>query len=98
MFNVLCSTQLGHGLFHEEPLPYLVHQPLPWQVQYVTQSRRTSRDSEVGLGPPFLPPWLLGLPPLLGVCQPLKARCQHASQQLDWKLHFSRKAFYDLKI
>ncbi|KFP54690.1 hypothetical protein N323_09344, partial [Cathartes aura] len=38
--------QLGTSLFHEEPLPYLVYQPLPWQIQCVTQSRRTSRDSE----------------------------------------------------
>ncbi|KAJ6653175.1 hypothetical protein lerEdw1_010048 [Lerista edwardsae] len=41
-------VQLGNSLFHEEPLPYLVHQPLPWQVQYVTQSRRASRDSGKG--------------------------------------------------
>lgn len=39
--------QLGTSLFREEPLPYLVYQPLPWQIQCVTQSRRTSRDSEV---------------------------------------------------
>ncbi|XP_048368657.1 uncharacterized protein LOC125441789 isoform X2 [Sphaerodactylus townsendi] len=42
----LPPVQLSRGLFHEEPLPYLVHQPPPWQVQYVTQSRRTSRDGE----------------------------------------------------
>ncbi|KAL8173405.1 UNVERIFIED_CONTAM: hypothetical protein K2H54_000528 [Gekko kuhli] len=47
-FMVRALRQFSHGLFHEEPLPYLVHQPLPWQVQYVTQSRRTSRDSEKG--------------------------------------------------
>lgn len=39
--------QLGTNLFREEPLPYLVYQPLPWQIQCVSQSRRTSRDSEV---------------------------------------------------
>ncbi|XP_076214549.1 uncharacterized protein LOC143170288 isoform X1 [Aptenodytes patagonicus] len=41
-------VQLGTSLFREEPLPYLVYQPLPWQIQCVTQSRRTSRDSEKG--------------------------------------------------
>lgn len=46
LLQTLC-VQLGSSLFHEEPLPYLVYQPLPWQVQCVTQSRRTSRDSEV---------------------------------------------------
>lgn len=40
-------VQLGTNLFREEPLPYLVYQPLPWQIQCVSQSRRTSRDSEV---------------------------------------------------
>lgn len=45
--SLLFFVQLGNSLFHEEPLPYLVHQPLPWQVQYVTQSRRASRDSGV---------------------------------------------------
>ncbi|XP_048368658.1 uncharacterized protein LOC125441789 isoform X3 [Sphaerodactylus townsendi] len=47
-FMVKAVRQLSRGLFHEEPLPYLVHQPPPWQVQYVTQSRRTSRDGEKG--------------------------------------------------
>ncbi|KFZ59969.1 hypothetical protein N321_14209 [Antrostomus carolinensis] len=47
-FVVRAFGQLGTSLFHEEPLPYLVYQPLPWQVQCVTQSRRTSRDSERG--------------------------------------------------
>lgn len=42
------SIQLGTSLFQEEPLPYLVYQPLPWQIQCVTQSRRTSRDSDRG--------------------------------------------------
>lgn len=41
-------VQLGTNLFREEPLPYLVYQPLPWQIQCVSQSRRTSRDSERG--------------------------------------------------
>lgn len=51
LMSPFSPPQMSHGLFHEEPLPYLVHQPLPWQVQYVTQSRRTSRDSEVcGMG------------------------------------------------
>ncbi|KAM6044933.1 uncharacterized protein LJ206_018773 [Theristicus caerulescens] len=47
-FVVRAFGQLGTSLFHEEPLPYLVYQPLPWQIQCVTQSRRTSRDSEKG--------------------------------------------------
>ncbi|KAJ7304924.1 hypothetical protein JRQ81_010599 [Phrynocephalus forsythii] len=47
-FMVKALGQLGNSLYQEEPLPYLVHQPLPWQVQCVTQSRRTSRDSEKG--------------------------------------------------
>uniref|UniRef100_A0A672V8S8 Uncharacterized protein n=1 Tax=Strigops habroptila TaxID=2489341 RepID=A0A672V8S8_STRHB len=49
-FMVRAFGQLGSSLFHEEPLPYLVYQPLPWQIQCVTQSRRTSRDSEVRAG------------------------------------------------
>uniref|UniRef100_A0A8C8S7F9 Secreted protein n=1 Tax=Pelusios castaneus TaxID=367368 RepID=A0A8C8S7F9_9SAUR len=47
-FMVRAFGQLGTSLFHEEPLPYVVYQPLPWQVQYVTQSRRASRDSGKG--------------------------------------------------
>ncbi|KAJ7427412.1 centrosomal protein of 164 kDa [Willisornis vidua] len=47
-FVVRAVRQLGTNLFREEPLPYLVYQPLPWQVQCVSQSRRTSRDSERG--------------------------------------------------
>ncbi|KAM8989478.1 uncharacterized protein PRD47_016838 isoform 4-T4 [Ara ararauna] len=47
-FVVRAFGQLGSSLFHEEPLPYLVYQPLPWQIQCVTQSRRSSRDSERG--------------------------------------------------
>uniref|UniRef100_A0A8C3I7A6 Secreted protein n=2 Tax=Emydidae TaxID=8476 RepID=A0A8C3I7A6_CHRPI len=47
-FMVRAFGQLGTSLFHEEPLPYLVYQPLPWQVQYVTQSRRASRDCGKG--------------------------------------------------
>ncbi|KFW04678.1 hypothetical protein N327_03563, partial [Fulmarus glacialis] len=47
-FVVRAFGQLGTSLFREEPLPYLVYQPLPWQIQCVTQSRRASRDSEKG--------------------------------------------------
>uniref|UniRef100_A0A8D0GIG6 Secreted protein n=1 Tax=Sphenodon punctatus TaxID=8508 RepID=A0A8D0GIG6_SPHPU len=47
-FVVRAFGQLGTSLFREEPLPYLVYQPLPWQVQYVTQNRRASRDSGKG--------------------------------------------------
>ncbi|KFP34757.1 hypothetical protein N324_12844 [Chlamydotis macqueenii] len=36
-FVVRAFGQLGTNLFHEEPLPYLVYQPLPWQIQCVTQ-------------------------------------------------------------
>ncbi|XP_077696096.1 uncharacterized protein LOC144278592 isoform X2 [Eretmochelys imbricata] len=45
-FMVRAFGQLRTSLFHEEPLPYLVYQPLPWQVQYVTQSRRDSGKGE----------------------------------------------------
>ncbi|KFO69487.1 hypothetical protein N303_12990 [Cuculus canorus] len=31
-FVVRAFGQLGTSLFHEEPLPYLVYQPLPWQI------------------------------------------------------------------
>ncbi|KAF7235390.1 hypothetical protein EYD10_17771 [Varanus komodoensis] len=48
-FLVKALGQLGNSLVQEEPLPYLIHQPLPWQVQYVTQSRRASRDSGKGV-------------------------------------------------
>ncbi|KFW85140.1 hypothetical protein N305_04158, partial [Manacus vitellinus] len=47
-FVVRAVRQLETSLFREEPLPYLVYQPLPWQIQCVSQSRRTSRDSERG--------------------------------------------------
>ncbi|KFU86114.1 hypothetical protein M959_01856 [Chaetura pelagica] len=47
-FVVRAFRQFGSRLFHEEPLPYLVYQPLPWQIQCVSQSRRSSRDSERG--------------------------------------------------
>ncbi|CAI5795511.1 uncharacterized protein LOC144325683 [Podarcis muralis] len=47
-FMVKALGQLGNSLFQEEPLPYLVHQPLPWQVQCVTPGRRASRDSGKG--------------------------------------------------
>ncbi|XP_027737175.1 uncharacterized protein LOC114056298 isoform X2 [Empidonax traillii] len=47
-FVVRVVRQLETNLFREEPLPYLVYQPLPWQIQCVSQSRRTSRDSERG--------------------------------------------------
>lgn len=40
--------ELGRRLSPEEPPPYLVHQPLPWQLHSVTQSRRSSRDSGKG--------------------------------------------------
>ncbi|XP_041090976.1 uncharacterized protein LOC121304072 [Polyodon spathula] len=38
--------QLTAGLFHEELQPYLVYQPLPWQVQCVSHNRRGSRLDE----------------------------------------------------
>ncbi|XP_027555117.1 uncharacterized protein LOC113975374 isoform X1 [Neopelma chrysocephalum] len=48
LLQTLLCVQLETNLFREEPLPYLVYQPLPWQIQCVSQSRRTSRDSERG--------------------------------------------------
>uniref|UniRef100_A0A8C4SN85 Secreted protein n=1 Tax=Erpetoichthys calabaricus TaxID=27687 RepID=A0A8C4SN85_ERPCA len=47
-FVVRAVEQLGTGLLREEPVPYLVYQPLPWQIQYVSQNRRGSRVDEVG--------------------------------------------------
>ncbi|XP_073513171.1 centrosomal protein of 164 kDa isoform X1 [Phyllobates terribilis] len=38
--------ELGSSLFREEQAPYFTYQPLPWQVQYVSQNRRASRDQE----------------------------------------------------
>uniref|UniRef100_A0AAY4CRC3 Uncharacterized protein n=1 Tax=Denticeps clupeoides TaxID=299321 RepID=A0AAY4CRC3_9TELE len=34
-----------------EPLPYMVSQPLPWQVHSVSHSRRGSRAEEVSFTP-----------------------------------------------
>ncbi|KAK6469117.1 hypothetical protein HHUSO_G32528 [Huso huso] len=45
-FVVRTMEQLTAGLFREEPQPYLVYQPLPWQVQCVSQNRRGSRLDE----------------------------------------------------
>ncbi|KAJ1190022.1 hypothetical protein NDU88_006762 [Pleurodeles waltl] len=47
-FMVRAFGQLGTRLFQEERLPYVAYQPHPWQLQYVTPSRRASRDSERG--------------------------------------------------
>ncbi|XP_061636896.1 uncharacterized protein LOC133481793 [Phyllopteryx taeniolatus] len=32
----------------QEPLPYMVSQPLPWQVHSVSHSRRSSKTDELG--------------------------------------------------
>ncbi|KAM4650589.1 uncharacterized protein O3C94_013307 [Discoglossus pictus] len=45
-FVVRVFGKLGSSIFREEQSPYLVYQPLPWHVQYVTQNRRASRDQE----------------------------------------------------
>ncbi|KAM4704468.1 uncharacterized protein WCC33_012880 [Rhinophrynus dorsalis] len=45
-FVVRVFGKLGSSLFREEQAPYLMYQPLPWHVQYVTQNRRASRDQE----------------------------------------------------
>ncbi|XP_069470569.1 uncharacterized protein [Ambystoma mexicanum] len=42
---VRAFEQLSSTLFQEERLPYLAYQPHPWQVQYVTHSRRASKES-----------------------------------------------------
>lgn len=40
--------QIGIQFSHKrEPLPYMVSQPLPWQVHSVSHSRRSSRAEEV---------------------------------------------------
>ncbi|KAG8569406.1 hypothetical protein GDO81_014394 [Engystomops pustulosus] len=46
IFVVRVFGKLGSSLFREEQAPYLMYQPLPWHVQYVTQNRRASRDQE----------------------------------------------------
>ncbi|XP_051962855.1 uncharacterized protein LOC127629689 [Xyrauchen texanus] len=44
---VRVAEQLGiRWVRQPEPLPYMVSQPLPWQVHYVSQSRRGSRTEE----------------------------------------------------
>ncbi|KAE8592511.1 hypothetical protein XENTR_v10018777 [Xenopus tropicalis] len=45
-FVVRVFGKLGSTIFREERAPYLMYQPLPWHVQYVTQNRRASRDQE----------------------------------------------------
>ncbi|KAM5132147.1 uncharacterized protein ACMZJ9_018913 [Mantella aurantiaca] len=45
-FVVRVFGRLGSAIFREEQAPYLMYQPLPWHVQYVTQNRRASRDQE----------------------------------------------------
>ncbi|CAM4551151.1 unnamed protein product [Leuciscus chuanchicus] len=46
---VRAGEQLGvRWLREQEPLPYLVSQPLPWQVHNVSHSRRGSRTEEFG--------------------------------------------------
>ncbi|XP_057207681.1 uncharacterized protein LOC130565121 isoform X3 [Triplophysa rosa] len=44
---VRVAEQLGvRWICQQEPLPYMVSQPLPWQIHYVSQSRRGSRTEE----------------------------------------------------
>nr|XP_055051992.1 uncharacterized protein LOC129437722 [Misgurnus anguillicaudatus] len=44
---VRVAEQLGvRWVRQQEPLPYMVSQPLPWQVHCVSQSRRGSRTEE----------------------------------------------------
>ncbi|XP_066567589.1 uncharacterized protein LOC136755093 [Amia ocellicauda] len=45
-FVVRAAEQLGSGWFRQQPVPYMVYQPLPWQVQYVSQNRRGSKVDE----------------------------------------------------
>ncbi|KAI1893256.1 hypothetical protein AGOR_G00121830 [Albula goreensis] len=45
---VRVAEQLGARLVRSEPLPYTVTQPMPWQVQCVSQGRRGSRVDEFG--------------------------------------------------
>ncbi|XP_073674280.1 uncharacterized protein [Garra rufa] len=44
---VRVAEQLGvRWVRQQEPLPYMVSQPLPWQVHYVSHSRKGSRSEE----------------------------------------------------
>lgn len=43
----------------QEPLPYLVSQPLPWQVHSVSHSRRSSKADEVSCNETCTLVWLL---------------------------------------
>uniref|UniRef100_W5MI20 Secreted protein n=1 Tax=Lepisosteus oculatus TaxID=7918 RepID=W5MI20_LEPOC len=45
-FMVRAAEQVGSGWLRPDPLPYMVYQPLPWQVQNVSQNRRGSRVDE----------------------------------------------------
>ncbi|XP_048837357.1 uncharacterized protein LOC125711941 isoform X2 [Brienomyrus brachyistius] len=38
--------KVGLSLLHPDVLPYVVSQPMPWRVHYVSQSRRSSRTDE----------------------------------------------------
>uniref|UniRef100_A0A8C9RGA2 Uncharacterized protein n=1 Tax=Scleropages formosus TaxID=113540 RepID=A0A8C9RGA2_SCLFO len=44
---VRVAEQFGLRWVRQERLPYMVSQPMPWQVHYVSQSRRTSRTEEL---------------------------------------------------
>ncbi|XP_048837358.1 uncharacterized protein LOC125711941 isoform X3 [Brienomyrus brachyistius] len=48
MYLVLrAAEQVGLSLLHPDVLPYVVSQPMPWRVHYVSQSRRSSRTDEI---------------------------------------------------
>ncbi|KAL4647318.1 hypothetical protein GN956_G7887 [Arapaima gigas] len=56
--------QFGLRWVRQERLPYMVSQPMPWQVHYVSQSRRSSRADEVSGHFPYSAPFC-ALPCLL---------------------------------
>uniref|UniRef100_A0A671KWB8 Uncharacterized protein n=1 Tax=Sinocyclocheilus anshuiensis TaxID=1608454 RepID=A0A671KWB8_9TELE len=48
VFMLSLVFQLGvRWVRQQKPLPYMVSQPLPWQVHYVSHSRKGSRSEEM---------------------------------------------------
>uniref|UniRef100_A0A3B3QSV3 Secreted protein n=1 Tax=Paramormyrops kingsleyae TaxID=1676925 RepID=A0A3B3QSV3_9TELE len=51
MYLVLRAAEQVRGRQVKYVLPYVVSQPMPWRVHYVSQSRRSSRTDEVSTCP-----------------------------------------------
>uniref|UniRef100_A0A671W6J8 Uncharacterized protein n=1 Tax=Sparus aurata TaxID=8175 RepID=A0A671W6J8_SPAAU len=52
LFELLCLLMIVSSIGvrfarQEDPLPYMVSQPLPWQIHSVSHSRRGSKAEEV---------------------------------------------------